>query len=159
MKAALLFLVCLWLPGPPVRAQQWPIGTRVGNDTTATAGESGYDDGGRRDPFLTLLVQKKAVEAPAGSPVQRKAGLAGASLADISVKGIVHLGSITVAVLQGPGGKSFVARTKDRLNDATIQAIDPDGVTFGQQVVGASGEVHTHAVRKTLRPAAAEEHR
>ena len=115
---------------------------------------SRYEPDGRRDPFVSLITPKKAA-APA-APARRRAGLAGLALADVSVKGIVQNGSVTLAVLEGPGGKSFVARSRDRLQDATVTHIDIDGVLFAQQVVDAVGEPGTRNVRKSLRQTAVE---
>ena len=138
------------------RAQErLPLGTHVGTAVAAPSGApSTYEGDGRRDPFVSLLVTKKSV-APA--PSRPKAGLAGVALVDIVVKGIVHNGASIVAVLEAPGGKSFVAHSKDRLQDATVKAIDPDGVTFSQPVVDALGVSRLRDVRKPLRQTASEE--
>ena len=140
------------------RAQErLPVGTRVGTGVATPAGEPGvYEETGRRDPFVSLLATKKS-GAPA--PSRPKAGLAGIALADIAVKGVVQNGRTVVAVLEGPGGKSFVARSNDRLQDATVKAIDPDGVTFSTQVVDALGVSRARDVRKSLRQSAPEESR
>jgi Tfp pilus assembly protein PilP len=134
-----------------------PIGTHVGTAAPVPTGTPGvYEETGRRDPFVSLLASKKSI-APASS--RPKAGLAGIALADVAVKGVVQNGKTVIAVLEGPGGKSFVARSKDRLQDATVKAIDPDGVTFSTQVVDAMGVSHPRDVRKSLRQTAAEEPR
>ena len=73
------------------------------------------------------------------------------AVADIAVKGIIQNGAATLAVLEGPGGKSFVAHNKDRLQDATVKAIDADGVVFVERVVDAVGAVRMRDVRKSLR--------
>jgi hypothetical protein len=143
----------------PAAAQDRPaLGSRVGNGAPVNppAGPvqpSTYDDGGRRDPFVSLLTPKKA-PAPVS---QSRAGLVGLVMADVVVKGIVRTGGTTVAILEAPDGKSFVARTKDRLQDAVIKAIDAGGVTFVEQVVDVLGAAHSREVRKALRPAAGGE--
>jgi Tfp pilus assembly protein PilP len=129
-----------------------PPGTHVGSTAEPHPSSSPavvtYDDQGRRDPFVSLLVTKKT-NGP--SSVKPKAGLAGVALADVAVKGIIHNGKATMAVLEGPGGKSFIARSKDLLQDATIKTIDADGVVFVQHVVDAIGMPHARDVRKSLR--------
>jgi Tfp pilus assembly protein PilP len=97
---------------------------------------------------VTLLVTKKTTST---APVRPVLGLAGVALADVAVKGIIHNGVTMVAVLEGPGGKSFVAHGKDRLQDATVKTIDADGVVFVERVVDAVGAVRTRDVRKSLR--------
>lgn len=76
-----------------------------------------------------------------------KAGLAGLSLADVQVKGVVKNGDTMLAILEAPGKQSFVARVKDRLADASIQSIDRDGVVFAEQTGGGA----SLPVRKALR--------
>jgi hypothetical protein len=103
---------------------------------------------------VSLVAPKKAANGP---PARPGAGLAGIALADVSVKGIVQKGSVALAVLEGPGGRSFIARSRDRLQDATITRIDAEGVLFAQQVVDAAGGPHTRDVRKSLRETTVEE--
>lgn len=156
---ALAAVVAVLLTAVVASAQELPIGAHVGNNVPGDAAPgSSYDDGGRRDPFVTLLVPKKAAPTPSAS-VRPKAGLAGVSLADVSVRGIVHNGAVVVALLEGPGGRSFVARSKDRLQDATIKSIDADGVTFAQQVIDAVGTAHARDIRKSLRQMPVEDNR
>jgi hypothetical protein len=128
-----------------------PTGTRVGNNNLAP---SGYDDGGRRDPFVTLMTPKKALAAE--NAKRPRLGLISLAVADVSVKGIVRSGTGMMAVLEGPDGKSFVARSKDKLQDAVVKSIDADGVVFVEQTVEASGSAHPRDIRKTLRPPTTE---
>lgn len=148
MKTAILGCVCaLALAASAAAQERVPTGTRVGNTAP-----SGYDDGGRRDPFVTLLTPKKALAAQNAS--RPRVGLTSLALADASVKGIVRSGAAMMAVLEGPDGKSFVARSKDKLQDAIVKSIDAEGVVFVEQQVEAGGAVHSRDVRKTLRSAA-----
>jgi Tfp pilus assembly protein PilP len=135
-----------------------PIGSRVGNDMPAQIpAPGGYDPAGRRDPFVSLVAPKRGVPTPTVS--RPKAGLSGVVLADVAVKGVVQNGRTVFAVLEGPGGRSFVARSRDRLQDATVKTIDADGVTFVQQVVDVMGAPHARDVRKSLRQTTTEEDR
>lgn len=119
------------------------LGSRVGELT------SGYDSGGRRDPFSSLVAER--VSRTDGAPAARPpAGLAGIALADVNVRGIVRSGTTTLAILEGPNRQSFVSRVNDRLLDATIVRIDADGVIFGEQVERGAAPNH---LRKALRPA------
>jgi Tfp pilus assembly protein PilP len=156
LVATLLFVL---VPAAAIVGQErLPVGARVGNDIPAQIQPPGsYDPAGRRDPFVSLVAPKRGVPAPAAS--RPKAGLSGLVLADIAVKGIVQNGRNTFAVLEGPGGKSFVARSRDRLQDATVKTIDADGVTFVQQVVDVMGASHPRDVRKSLRQTTVEEDR
>lgn len=123
-------------------AMSIPLGSRVGNAA------SGYDDGGRRDPFGSLVLPKRVAGPQDGRP---RTGLAGLSLADVLVKGVVKNGNTMLAILEAPGKQSFVARVKDKIADASIQSIDRDGVVFVEQ-----GSAASLPVRKPLRTAGEE---
>jgi hypothetical protein len=148
MKTA--WLVCLFsvVAASAAAQERIPTGTKVGNISL-----SGYDDSGRRDPFVSLMTPKKSVAAQNAS--RPRAGLSSLSLADVSVKGIVRSGAAVLAVLavlEGPDGKSFVAHSKDKLQDAMVKSIDAEGVVFVEQQVDAGGAVRSRDIRKPLRP-------
>jgi len=124
----------------PASSVSIPLGTRVG-EIPAT----GYDDGGRRDPFGSLVLPKRTA-VPAGEGRPRR-GLAAVALNDVTVKGIVRSGSTMLAILESPGKQSFVTRVKDQLLDATVLTIERDGVIFSDRSAGVATEI-----RKPLRP-------
>ncbi|MEO7191438.1 MAG: hypothetical protein ABI051_10320 [Vicinamibacterales bacterium] len=124
------------------------LGSRVG-DLVA----SGYDDGGRRDPFSSLVMPKRASATGGPSSGRPRSGLASLVLADITVRGIVRSGTTMLAILEGPNKQSFVTRAKDRLLDAVVQSIDSQGVVFVEQV---DAGMPATPVRKLLRPAGEE---
>jgi len=126
---------------------QIPVGARVGSDT-APATASGYDDGGRRDPFVTLVQPKRANGQTVGHPV---VGLAGLAIEDALVTGIVKTGPAYVAILRAPDGKSFMAKTQDHLENGVVKAIDAESVLFTEQAADAMGVVRPREVRKALR--------
>ena len=124
-----------------------PLGSHVGDLPTT------YDDGGRRDPFGSLVVARRTgagLTAVAGRP---RTGLGSLALADVSVRGVVRSGSVMMAILEGPNKRSFVAKAKDQLLDATISSIDPAGVVFAEVVDAGMAPNH---VRKALRAAGEE---
>jgi hypothetical protein len=127
---------------------QIPIGTRI------SLNPSGYDDGGRRDPFVSLIVEKKAPTGPPVATTRALTGLASLAVSDVTVKGIVHVGSKYMVTLEGPNHKSYTASPQDRLADGLVKAVDADGVVFEVQVTDAGGAVHARDVRKMLHPAA-----
>ena len=122
-------------------AQEIVVGARVGSQPP-----SGYDDGTRRDPFVSLLLSKRAAAAP-GRPT---AGLAGLSVSDAMVTGLVKSGSKVLAILQGPDGKSFMAHSQDRLLDGVVKSIDTEGVVFVAQVADAAGVSRPREIRKPI---------
>jgi hypothetical protein len=130
-------------------AAQIPVGARVGSET-APGTASGYDDGGRRDPFVTLVQPKRAAAASQvnGRPV---VGLAALAVEDALVTGIVKAGPAFIAILKAPDGKSFMARTQDHLQNGVVKTIDAEGVLFVQQGADAMGVVRPREVRKAIR--------
>lgn len=127
------------------------VGARVGEP------ESGYDAGGRRDPFASLIVPKvttpaKAAAARAARPAS---GLAGVSVTDVVVKGVVRSGATMIALLQAPDGRTYMAKRQDRLQDGVVTSIDPEGVVFTARTEDAAGVVRARDVRKVLRASVA----
>jgi hypothetical protein len=125
---------------------QIPVGTRI------SLNPSGYDDGGRRDPFVSLIAVKKT-EATSTAPVRALTGLASLAVSDVAVKGIVHVGSKYMVTLEGPNHRSYTANPQDRLADGLVKTVDADGVVFEVQVTDAAGRVTAHDVRKMLHTA------
>ena len=129
-----------------VGAQQpLKIGTKVGEGQA-----SGYDSGGRRDPFASLIAEQTAVVEAEG---KRAKGLAGVAVVDVVVTGIITSGKAWLAIVAGPDGAMYIARTNDRLHDAVIRRIDRESVVFFAKVTNGAGDVVSREVRKTLRPA------
>jgi Tfp pilus assembly protein PilP len=139
-------------PTPPGAASA-PSTIRVGSRVGETPTE--YDDGGRRDPFVSLIVPKVAPSSAAGAAARPRfvAGLAGISISDVVVKGTVRSGDTLIALLQGPDGKTYMAKRLDRLQDGVVTRIDSDGVVFTERTADAAGVVRARDVRKPLRPA------
>ena len=140
---ALLVLLAA-IAGPA--AAQIPVGTKVGEPIT------GYDSGGRRDPFASLIVTK--LPAP-GQPVggRPRIGLASFSVMDVTVTGIITAGPQRMAILQGSDRSSYVAKIGARIMDAAIKSIDTQGVVF-VELLEPGSTARPQEYRKTLRPAA-----
>lgn len=153
--------LCAWLiaavlvAGHPAWAQQPagappPASARVG----ARVGESAaYDDGGRRDPFVSVIRPKAAPLAGSVPRAKPAAGLAGVSIADIQVKGLIKSGATLIALLQAPDGRTYMAKRQDRLQDGVVSRIDSDAVVFTERVADAAGIIRARDVRKPLRAA------
>jgi len=151
VKPRHLILAVLALVAVPAAAYaQIQVGSRVGDAPTP----SGYDDGGRRDPFVSLIVTKKPIGGAQQSQLRPALGLASLSITDVTVTGVVRAGSKMTAILKGPDNMSYMARLSDRLADGSIKSIDTEGVVFMSEQTDAAGAVKGHEVRKTLRSAA-----
>ena len=147
MKTRILAFLVLTGVAAPAMAQI-PIGTKVGEPLTP----SGYDSGGRRDPFASLIVPKRPTpgQVIGGRPA---IGLASFSVADVTVTGIVAKGEVRMAILQGADKQSYVAKVRDRIMDAQIKSIDAQGVVF-VELTELGSAARPQEIRKTLRPAA-----
>jgi Tfp pilus assembly protein PilP len=146
VKTRILALVVLAGLAAPAYAQI-PVGTKVGEPIT------GYDSGGRRDPFTSLIVARRPTP---GQPVTGRShgtGLTSFSVSDVMVTGIVSSGTARMAILQGPDKTSYVAKVGARIMDATIKSIDAHGVVF-VELMEPGNTARPQEYRKTLRPAA-----
>jgi len=121
-----------------------PVGARVGS-----APASGYDDMGRRDPFVSLITPKKIP----GTTTQAKpaSGLGALAVNDVLVTGIMTVNGDPIALLQGPDGKSFPTKKGDKLRDGVVKRIDRDAVVFAQQEEDVLGVMHPKETRKPIR--------
>jgi hypothetical protein len=137
-------------PQPPPAASPLPtlkIGSRVGPPE-----KSGYDDGGRRDPFASLIVERAPAIATSGDSMEARAkGLAGIAVVDASVKGIITSGREWLAIIAGPNGAQFLAHTNDKLHDGSVRRIDRESVVFLARAVDVTGKVVSREVRKGIR--------
>lgn len=120
--------------------------------TSLTAGGGGYDAGGRRDPFISLIVPKAAPVAARAAAISRSgAGLAGVAVSDVQLKGVIRSGANFVAILEGPDGRTFMAKRLDRLMNGVVKGIENNAVVFTERVEDAAGAVRQRDVRKALR--------
>jgi Tfp pilus assembly protein PilP len=108
-----------------------------------------YDALGRRDPFVSLLTRGSDPQAASSRP----AGLAGVTISEANVKGIVRDRSGLIAMIQGTGTKTFIVRAGERLMDGSVKAIAADSVVFAQDVQDPLSMVKQKEVRKTVRSA------
>jgi hypothetical protein len=108
-----------------------------------------YDAQGRRDPFVSLLARGSDTRGAA----TRAAGLPGVLIAEASVKGIVRDRSGFIAMIQGTGTKTFIARAGEKLMDGSVKAIAADSVVFLQDVNDPLSTVKQKEVRKPVRSA------
>jgi Tfp pilus assembly protein PilP len=140
-----LFVLTLALTAASPALAQIPVGTRVGD---APVIPSGYDSGGRRDPFTSLLAPKRPTPGQTGTRMWT--GLKSFALADVTVTGVVREGNKWTAIIENADKQSYVARPKDQLADATIKNIDSQGVVFVEAFQPGSTS-RPQEVRKLLR--------
>ena len=106
-----------------------------------------YRADGRRDPFLNLI----GSGADKGVASSRGDGIAGMTLGEISVRGIMQSRGGLVAMIQGPDNKTYIVHPGDKLSDGTIKTITPQGLIVIQEVNDPLSLVKQREVRKLLR--------
>jgi Tfp pilus assembly protein PilP len=124
----------------PVASPATPAVTSAPVDTFA------YQADGRRDPFLSLT----AAAGP-GTPATRAEGLAGISVADLSVRGVMKSKGSFIANVQGPDNRAYVVHPGDNFSDGTVKAVTSEGLVIVQQVNDPLSLVKQREVRKLLR--------
>lgn len=103
---------------------QIPLGTKVG-EAPASAGS--YNSLGHRDPFVSLVMPRRAADP---NRPRTGTGLASFQVSDVVVTGVVKAGDVWMAYIQNVDKQSYVAKVKDKLSDAVVKSIDRAGVTF-----------------------------
>ena len=79
------------------------------------------------------------------------AGLAGLSVDEISVSGVVAGNNGYVAMVMGPDNKTYLVRANDKLLDGTVKAVTAQGLVILQEVNDPLSLVKQKEVRKMLR--------
>jgi Tfp pilus assembly protein PilP len=74
-------------------------------------------------------------------------------IAEVAVKGIVRDRSGLIAMVQGPGTKTFIVHPGEKLMDGSVKAITDDSVVFSQDVNDPLSMVKQKEVRKMVRSA------
>jgi len=78
-------------------------------------------------------------------------GLAGLTIGEATVKGVVKSQGRLVAMLQAPDNKTYIIHTGDKMLDGVVKAITTDSVVFAQDVNDPLSLVKQREVRKMLR--------
>ena len=143
MTFVILAVLTGWMPQAPPAATPTPAPAA----TPAPADSYTYNPEGRRDPFVSLL---------RGGSDQRAArigvaGLAGLTVDEISVRGVVAGNSGYVAMVMGPDNKTYIVHPGDKLLDGAIKSITPQGLVIEQAVNDPLSVVKQREVRKLLR--------
>jgi Tfp pilus assembly protein PilP len=107
-----------------------------------------YSADGRRDPFMSLL---GTGPDRGGTPTKRGEGVAGMTLAEISVRGVVQSRGTLIAMVQGPDNRTYLVRQGDRLADGMVQSVTAEGLVVMQEVNDPLSLVKQRIVRKSLR--------
>jgi hypothetical protein len=105
-----------------------------------------YDPEHRLDPFVSLPTR-------GGDPRplnERPAGLAGLSVTDVSLHGLVVNEGVYVAVMQGPDNKTYILRGGELIFDGVVKSVSAEGITFLQEVNDLLSIVNGREVFRTV---------
>jgi Tfp pilus assembly protein PilP len=136
-------------PAPAAGAQEpakESFKEQVEKETAAQPGQYNYQPGGRRDPFISLLVNV----GPSEGTKTRPPGMQGFLIQELALKGIVKDQTGYIALLLGTDGKSYFARIGQRFYDGVLVAMDAASATFRQEVTDPLSPVKTRDVKKSL---------
>jgi type IV pilus assembly protein PilP len=107
-----------------------------------------YNPDGRRDPFMSLM----GAGADQGRGTNSRAeGVAGMTVAEISVRGVLQSRGTMIAMVQGPDNRTYIVRGGDKLADGTVQSVTAEGLVIVQEVNDPLSLVKQRVVRKSLR--------
>jgi Tfp pilus assembly protein PilP len=134
----------------PALAQTPPAPAAPSGQTSAGEKPVGftYRAEGRRDPFVSLL--RRGAE-PQATAATRASGIAGLSIAEISLRGVMQSRNEFVGIVQGSDKRTYLVRAGQKLLDGTIRAIDKDSMLIAQQVNDPLSPEKQREVRKALR--------
>jgi Tfp pilus assembly protein PilP len=108
-----------------------------------------YEPQGRRDPFVSLVNRGTEVQTPSAV---RGPGVAGLTVDEVALRGIVHSKGAYAAMVQAPDGRSYFVRAGQRLYDGKVKAVTATAVVFDQQVNDPLSVITRREIRKPLRP-------
>lgn len=132
---------------PPPENPAVNAGGRPSSAAPAAPDNYTYQPGRRRDPFINLL--GTGGQPPLAS--KRADGVAGWTVAEISVRGIVQSRGMLIAVVRGPDNRTFVVHQGDRFLDGLVKSITPQGLVIVQEVNDPLSLVKQREIRKQLR--------
>lgn len=104
---------------------------------------------GRRDPFVSPVVQQRQLAASATNCGSGKRCLV---IDQISLQGVVKSASGNIAVVANSAKRAYFLRENDGLFNGRVQRITPDSVVFLENVVDRMGRASTREVVKRVNP-------
>jgi type IV pilus assembly protein PilP len=106
-----------------------------------------YNPDGRRDPFQSLTGTGGDQKSP---PPRAGEGLAGMTVDEVTVRGVMQSRGQFVAMVQGPDKRTYLIRQGDKLSDGIVKSVAPDGLVLLQDVNDPRAKEKTREVRKPL---------
>jgi Tfp pilus assembly protein PilP len=110
-----------------------------------------YKPAGRRDPFISLV--RRTSEVLGASTRTRPTGLAGLSVDEIAMRGVIKGRNGWSAMVRGADSRTYTVRAGDELFDGTVKAVTADALFILQNVNDPLSLAKKREVKKLLRPA------
>ncbi len=138
--------------GAQATGQASPAGAPAAQDAPTPSPNYVYAVDGRRDPFVALIMPGGQQRGTTGvdAPV-RGEGLAGMTVDEVVVRGIIESQGEWVAMVTGPARRVYTARPGDKLADGVVQSITPQALILQQYVNDPLSLEKQREVRKFLR--------
>jgi len=111
-----------------------------------TVKSNAYDPQGRRDPFVSLRVRSGDV----GRLHERPSGLAGLSITEMTLMGLVLSRGTYCALMQATDGKTYILRGDEQLFEGVVKSMSVEGVSFLQFVNDPLSGVREREVLRRL---------
>ncbi len=139
----------------PPAASPAPAGKSALNQAPATrppAAPAGSEQRGkRRDPFHTLIPEKRQEEA--AGPIHLPPGKKGLVIEQLQLQGIARaVDGSWIAVVDNKSKRAYFLHEKDQLYNGVVSKITPDKVVFLENAPEASGRAGSREVVKQLPP-------
>jgi hypothetical protein len=107
------------------------------------------DTGKRRDPFRTLIAEKKAPEAEA--PVKLPPGKKGLVIEQLQLQGIAQaVDGSWIAVVDNKTKRAYFLHEKDQLYNGTVSKVTKDEIVFMENPPGSSTQATPRQVVKRV---------
>lgn len=106
-----------------------------------------YRADGRRDPFLSLI---GSAPEPRGS-TQRRDGLAGLTVEEITVRGVMQSGTQFIAMVHGADTRTYLVHVGEKLADGVVTNVTAQGLVVLQDAPEPLAPGRQREVRKLLR--------
>lgn len=106
-----------------------------------------YRPDGRRDPFTSLV----GSGTDTGTTGRKGEGLAGFTVGEVSVRGIMQSRGLLVAMVHGPDDKTYLIHQGDKFADGVVKNVTPQGLVVVQDISDPLSVQKHREVRKLLR--------
>lgn len=124
--------------------------TAPGSSSLTPTAAASEDHGKERDPFHTLIPEKKASEPSAG-PIRLPVGKKGLVIEQLILQGIARaVDGSWIAVVDNKTKRAYFLREHDQLYNGVVSSITPNRVVFMETGPGTAGQTASREVVRQL---------